>query len=612
MNEKLKEKLLSLPTTSGVYIMKDASGNVIYVGKAKNLKRRVNSYFIGSDKPIKTFNLVQNIADFDFILTPSDTDAFLLENNLIKKYQPHFNILLKDGKNYPYLKINLKDDYPKLEVTRKVKNDGAKYFGPYFNGISPTEILKIVSRAFCLRTCGKKIIDGKFADRPCLNYSMGLCSGPCAGLVSKLEYKKQVDEVVEFLKGDTKNVEQILKQKMMLASDAQNYEKAIEIRDEIKSLNNLKQKYTTQFPILFNQDVVGYYSTGTNAVITTVIIRNGKLMGIENFPLNDLQDFDAIASSFLLQYYNNRQIPKKIILPQNIVDESEILAFLSQKSGQNVQFVVPHKGKNKRLVELASQNGKEYLEKSIGINKTKEMKTIGAISRLKDVLSLSNMPYRIECYDISHISGTNSVASMVVFLNGEPAKAHYRKFNIKAVEGNDDFASMQEVLKRRLCELQKSDDLSFSAMPNLIVIDGGKGQLSSVQEIFDKYDVKISLCSLAKQEEEIFAPDVLDSIKLKRNDVALQLLQRIRDEAHRFAISFHRKKRTKSMTKSVLDEIKGIGKVKKKLLFDKFGSIENIKNASIKELMLVKGITESEAIEILNILKNSKNNVKNT
>ena len=602
MNDKLKEKLLSLPTTSGVYLMKDSANNIIYVGKAKNLKRRVSSYFIGNDKPIKTMNLVSNIADFDFILTPSDTDAFLLENNLIKKYQPHFNILLKDGKNYPYLKIDLKEDFPKLEVTRKVKNDGAKYFGPYFNGISPTEILKIVSRAFSLRNCNKKLFEGKIVGRPCLNYSMGLCNGACANYVTKQEYQKQVNEVIEFLKGDTKRVEDILKQKMELASNAQNFEKAIEIRNEIKSLNNLKQRYTTQFPKLFNQDVIGYYSTGTNAVITTMVIRNGKLMGLENFPLNDLQDFNLIASTFLLQYYGNRQIPKKIVLPQNVLDEVEITKYLSQKSGQNVEIVVPQKGKNKKLTELASLNGKEYLEKSLGLIKTREMKTIGAINRLAEVLKLKSAPYRMECYDISHISGTNSVASMVVFVNGEPAKSMYRKFNIKTVEGNDDFLSMQEVLTRRLNELKNSNDQSFSSTPNLIVLDGGKGQLSSVLEIWEKNGVNIPLCSLAKQDEEVFIPNVSESVKLKKSDVALQVLQRIRDEAHRFAITFHRSKRTKLMTKSVLDEIKGIGKVKRKLLIEKFGSIQNIKNASVEELMLVKGLTETEAINILDRL----------
>ena len=602
MNKMLKEKLLSLPTSSGVYLMKDNKDNIIYVGKAKNLKRRVNSYFIGNDKPIKTANLVENIANFDFIVTPSETDAFLLENNLIKKYQPHFNILLKDGKNYPYIKINIKEDFPKLEITRKVKNDGAKYFGPYINGISPEEICSIVARAFSLRNCNKNLVSGKVNSRVCLNYSMGLCSGPCAGLITKAEYKKQVEEVVKFLKGDTKQVEEILKQKMALASDSQNYEKAIEIRDEIKSLNKLKQRYTTQFPKLFNQDVVGYFSNGINSAITIMIIRNGKLMGVDNFTLTDLQDFNYIASTFLTQYYLNRQIPKKIILSNQIIDNAEFTEYLSQKSGQNVEIIVAQKGKNKKLTDMASLNGKEYLEKSVGVLKTREMKTLRAVERLKEVLNLQSVPYRMECYDISHISGTNSVASMVVFLNGEPAKSHYRKFNIKTVEGNDDFASMQEVLTRRLDKLKSSEDQSFSSTPNLIVLDGGKGQLSSVLEIWEQKNISIPLCSLAKQDEEIFVPNQAESIKLKKSDVALQVLQRIRDEAHRFAITFHRAKRTKSMTKSVLDEVQGIGKVKKQLLFKKFGTIDNIKHATINELMLVRGITETEAINILKCL----------
>ena len=603
MNLALKEKLRTLSTNSGVYLMKDASGNIIYVGKAKNLKRRVNSYFIGNDKPIKTANLVENIADFDYIITASDTDAFLLENNLIKKYQPHFNILLKDGKNYPYLKINLKEDFPRLEITRKVKKDGAKYFGPYFNGITPDEILKIVSRAFSLRTCKSKLIFGGKLQRPCLNYAMGLCSAPCAGYISKEKYKKQVDDVISFLKGDTKNVEEILKQKMQLASESLNFEKALEIRNEIKSLNKLKQKYTTQFPKLFSEDIFGYYHSGTNAVITAMIVRDGKLMGVENFSLVNLQDFEQIASTFLMQYYNqNRQIPKKIVLPEQIADSDELLKYLKSQTDEKIEIVVAQKGKNKKLCDIASINGKEYLEKSLGIIKTKEMKTLGAISRLKDVLSLSAIPYRIECYDISHISGTNSVASMVVFLNGDVAKTHYRKFNIKTVVGNDDFASMKEILTRRIYELNNSKDESFSSCPNLIVLDGGKGQLSSVVQIFDELGIKIPLCSLAKQDEEIFIPNQFEPIKLSKNDVALQVLERIRDEAHRFAITFHRNKRTKVMIKSALDEVKGIGKTKKRLLFEKFDSIDNIKVASVKELMLVKGITEREAMDILKVL----------
>ena len=602
MNAQLKEKLLSLPTSSGVYLMKDKFGNVIYVGKAKNLKRRVNSYFIGNDKPIKTFNLVSNIETFDYIVTASDTDAFLLENNLIKKYQPHFNILLKDGKNYPYLKINLKDDYPKLDVTRKVKNDGAKYFGPYFNGISVLDIQKIVARAFSIRTCNLQL-SSKKQIRPCINYQMGLCSAPCANYISQADYMAQIDEVVKFLKGDTKNVETILMQKMQQASDAQNYERAIEIREEIKCLNKLKQRYTTQFPTLFSQDVVGYYSSGTNAVFTVMIIRSGKLMGVENFTMIDLKDFALVASSFLMQYYsNNRQIPKKIVLPMQILDQTELQAYLASQSGSSCEIVVAQKGKNKKLCDLATQNGKEYLEKSLGVIKTRQMKTIGAIQRLQQVLSLPTVPYRIECYDISHISGTNAVASMVVFLNGDVAKSHYRKFIIKSFEGNDDFLSMQEVLTRRIAEIKNSKDDSFSSSPSLIVLDGGKGQLSSVNKIFKDLGVNIPLCSLAKQDEEIYVLNQSQPIVLPKSDVALQLLQRVRDEAHRFAITFHRSRRGKAMTKSALDDIKGIGDVKKQLLYKKFGNLQNIKNASVAELMLVKGVTETEAVNILNKL----------
>lgn len=602
MNNPLKEKLLSLPTNSGVYLMKDEFNNIIYVGKAKNLKRRVNSYFIGNNKTLKTYNLVNNIKDFDYIVTASEIDALMLENNLIKKHQPRYNILLKDGKNFPYIKINFKNDFPKLEITRKVKNDGAKYFGPYFNGIYPEQILKIVARAFNLRTCDINITEQSKERRPCLNYSMGLCSAPCAKKVLKVDYIKQVKEVIKFLKGDIKNVEEILKHKMQLASDSLNFEKAIEIRNEINSLKNLKQKYTTQFSKLINQDVIGYYSTGTNAVFTVMIIRDGKLMGVESFSLIAVQDFNQVASTFLMQYYNqNRIVPKKIVLPENIDDEFLLEEFFKQNKHVAVDIVIAKKGVNKNLCNIASLNGQEYLEKSLGVIKTKEMKTIGAINRLKEILNLKSVPYRMECYDISHISGTNKVASMVVFLNGVPAKKHYRKFNIK-LEGNNDFGSLQEVLSRRINELSSSKDESFSSVPNLLVIDGGKGQLSSVCEILSNAKVNLEVCSLAEQQEEIFVPDKAESIKLKKSDIALQLLQRIRDEAHRFAITSHRNKRAKTMTSSVLDQIKGIGKVKKKLLFDKFGSIKNIKNASINELMLIKGLTETEAHEIIKTL----------
>ena len=601
MTNQLKEKLHTLPTTAGVYLMKDSSGQIIYVGKAKNLKRRVGSYFLNTEKNLKTHNLVEHIADFDYIVVANETDAFMLENNLIKKYQPHYNILLKDGKTYPYLKINFNEDYPKIEVTRKIKNDGSKYFGPYFNGISVEQIQKISQVAFNIRTCNKNISENSKQARPCLNYSLGLCLAPCAHKISKKDYAVQIDKLARFLKGETKEVETLLQQKMQTASELQNYEKAIEIREMIKSINNLKRQSITQFANLIEQDVFGYYSTGTDAVITVMIIRAGKLMAVQNFAMIDVNNFSVVAGNFLMQYYANKVAPKTIVLPEMIEDFEVLSNYLSAQSGQKVSLVVTQKGKNKKLCNLASQNGKEYLEKSLGVLRTKEMKTFGAISRLKQILGLKTLPKRMECYDISNISGTNSVASMVVFLNGDVAKKQYRKFNIKTVVGTDDFASMREVLTRRVAELHTSQDESFSQKPDLIVLDGGKGQLSAVKSVFDELGEDVELCSLAKQDEEIFVPNQGNPILLKKSDVALQVLQRIRDEAHRFAITFHRAKRSKSMTKSILDGINGIGKVKKKMLFEKFGSLKNMASASVEELKLA-GITENQAQEIKKVL----------
>ena len=605
MTSKLKEKLQTLPLTAGVYLMKDASGQIIYVGKAKNLKRRVGSYFLNTEKNLKTHNLVEHIADFDYIVVANETDAFMLENNLIKKYQPHYNILLKDGKTFPYLKINLNEDFPKLEVTRKVKNDGAKYFGPYLNGISVEQVQKIVQVAFNIRTCNKKITEDTKEMRPCLNYSLGLCLAPCAKYISKQEYSIQIQKLLRFLSGDTKEVETVLHQKMDTASQLLNYEKAIEIREMLRAINNLKNRSTTQFSKLVDQDVVGYYSTGTDAVITMMIIRAGKLMAVQNFAMIDLNDFSYVAGNFLMQYYAGKSIPKQIILPQMIDDFETLTEHLSNQSGQKIKLVITQKGNNKKLCDLASQNGKEYLEKSLGIIKTREMKTFGAITRLKEVLGLKVLPKRMECYDISNISGTNSVASMVVFLNGDVAKKQYRKFNIKTVVGADDFASMREVLSRRIAELHVSQDESFSARPDLIVVDGGKGQLSAVKSVLDELGEDIELCSLAKQDEEIFVPHLENSIRLKKSDVALQVLQRIRDESHRFAIMFHRSKRSKAMTKSILDDVKGIGKVKKKMLYDRFGNLKNMADASIEELCLA-GLTKYQAEELKQILNNKK------
>lgn len=600
----LKEKLLALPSGSGCYIMKDVNGNVIYVGKAKNLKRRVNSYFNKTQKNIKTENLVKNIYDFDYIVTNTEYDCLMLENNLIKKYKPHYNILLKDDKNFPYIKINLKEDYPKLEITRKLKKDNAKYFGPYFAGVSAYAILDIANFAFNLRTCSAKFGNNKWQERACINYDMGLCSAPCVNKISKDDYLKQVDKAIDFLQGNTKEVEQVLTSKMQLASDNLNFELAIKIREQLQSLKRLKERYLTQFTNHENIDVIGQYFDGINACISVVILRNGKMLGCENFNLLNVENYDEIMSQFLMQYYSfDRICPSKICV-ENVFESMEsVQQWLSEKSQKPINILVTKKGNKKKLVLVAKKNAQEYLQKSLTKEQNKQKRTILACERLQQVLKLNSVPLRMECYDISHISGTNKVASMVVFVSGEPLKPHYRKFIIKSVEGNDDFASLKETLTRRLKELAGNDP-SFSQLPNLIVIDGGKGQLSSTIDVIKSTNKNIDVISLAKKEEEVFVEYKTEPVVLKHSDIALQLLQRIRDEAHRFAITFHRQKRAKSMIFSQLDGIAGLGEKRKKSLIKTFGSVDNIKNTSLADIISKAKIPQNVAIKIKQKLDN--------
>ena len=606
MREDLKEKLLSLPTSSGVYLMKDKENNIIYVGKAKNLKRRVNSYFIKNKKNEKTQNLVRNIENFDYIVTNTELDALMLENNLIKKHQPYYNILLKDSKTFPYIKLQTKDDFPKVEVTRKIKKDGARYYGPFFAGIDVHKMVELINSAFALRMCNKKILENSKPTKTCLNYSLGLCSGPCAKLITKQEYAKITKQVHEFLQGDVKNVKEILTNKMNVASENLNFERALELREQLKYLDRLSTKLTTQLPKMISADFIGYFTDGINSAISVLILRDGKVLGCENFNIIDINEKESTISNFITQYYDkNRIIPKTIYVDCDLQDREVLEKWLENVANKKVEIVKTVKGVKHNLLITSINNAKEFLEKSQSKQENKQKRTVKACERLKEVLNLKTIPQRIECFDISHISGTDKVASMVVFINGEPAKQHYRKFIIKDVEGNNDFASLMEALTRRLKKLSESEDISFSSKPNLIVIDGGKGQLSSVIKVVENFNINnIEFISLAEKQEEIYLPNAKQSIILNRSDVALKLLQNLRDEAHRFAITFHRSKRNKNMISSKLLEIKGVGKEKAKLLLNRFGSIENIKNASLEELNLVKGIDKNLAIKILENLNN--------
>lgn len=595
MNNKIREKLKLLTTKPGVYIMKDIDGVVIYVGKAKNLKNRVSQYFRNSPKQSKVQAMVDNVDDFEYFIATSEMDALALESNLIKKYQPFYNILLKDGKQFPYIKIDLKMPYPRLEIVRKVKKDGAKYFGPYFAGLDAREIVKTINSAFKIRSCTLKITDTSMAKRECLNYSMGLCSAPCTKKISKEDYRKEIDRIINFLNGNDDEIEKNLTQKMQNASKNENFEQAIILRERLKMIDKLKKRVVANLPKNVDKDVFAYHFNGLSGVICAMIVRAGKILGVINYPCLDAEfEEGQTLFNFLTQYYKNVLPASEIITSHTIPDQELLQDFL----GKKINFIDNPHGINKRLLEMADENAEDYLEKHIEKERLKYNNTLGAVKSLKEKLNLKNMPMRMECYDISNISGTNKVCSMVVFKNGEASKKDYRKFKIKTVKGSNDFASLQEALGRRLERLKEGKLESFKEKPDLIVIDGGKGQLSATKEILDKYNFDIDLISLAKRLEEVFLPNLSVPIILKTGSVELRLLQRIRDEAHRFAITFHRALRTKEQTKSELDNISGVGPKTRDLLLKVFGSTDKVKVATQEELESVKGLNKPLAYKI--------------
>lgn len=604
MNDKIARKLKMLPTSSGVYVMRNANGTVIYVGKAKVLKNRVSQYFRHSEKPLKVQAMVDNVDDFEYFITVSERDALALESNLIKKYQPHYNILLKDGKAFPYIAINMAEPFPKLQILRKVGKKGYKYFGPYFAGLNAAEIVKTANSAFGLRTCNNKITQSSHAKRECLNYFLGLCSGPCTKQVSQEEYAERLKKAINFLSGNDEEIEEILIQKMKQAAENENFESALMYRDRLKMVEKLKTRVVANLPKNVDKDAFAYVTDGLNGVLTSMVIRGGKILGVMNYPTEDASmEEGQTMFNFLLQYYRNMMMPNEIVVSHAPEDEELLFSEL----GKRAKVVVNPKGINSTLLKMAEENAKDYLEKHIEKEKIKYSNTFGALEKLKNALDLPRLPMRMECYDISHISGTNKVASMVVFKAGEPSKKDYRKFIIKTVKGSNDFASLQETLKRRLERLKKSDGDSFKEMPDLLVIDGGKGQLSSCQEILRQSGLDIPMISLAKRIEEVFVPNRSEAILLKPHSAELKLLQRIRDEAHRFAITFHRARRTATQTHSQLEEIAGLGPKKAAALMQAFENIEQIKEATVEELLIVPGIHESLANEIYKYFRKDEN-----
>lgn len=603
MNDVIKQKLANITHSSGVYIMKAKDGTVIYVGKAKNLKNRVSQYFHNSLKLPKVQAMVDHIADFEYFITLSEQDAFALENNLIKQYQPFYNILLKDAKTFAYIKVNLKQEYPMFEITRRIKNDGARYFGPYINGISAREVMELLHLAFPVRKCKEKI--GKRQKRACLNYSMGLCKAPCMQYISKEEYKNIVLQAVEFLKGNDQSVENILKQKMENYASIENFEKALEMRNHLKIVKKLKEKVVANIPKDVSYDAFAYVSDDEAGAVCVLTLRSGKILGAQDFSVNDASiSYEESLQNFILAYYKNKQFPDEILVNLPIEDK-DFIEYLQSKSNKKIEIVYPKISVKSNIIKMAEENAREHLYKRVREDKLKFRRTLGALIDLKNVLKLPNIPKRIECYDISNISGTNKVSSMVVFENGEPARKMYRKFKIKTVEGIDDYASHQETLSRRLNELEKAQDESFSRKPDLIVIDGGKGQLSAAMEVLNNSKFKdIPIISLAEKFEEVYLPNTSMPLMLKRTSSELKLLINLRDEAHRFAITFHRNLRNKSQISDPLDEIEGVGKVRRIALYNHFKTLTNIKQASEQELSMI--VPKDVAINIYNYFNKGK------
>jgi excinuclease ABC subunit C len=612
--EQVTEKLKTLPAKPGVYQYFDANGKIIYVGKAINLRNRVRSYFHASaDHGPKTERLVAEIADLEWIITDSELEALLLESNLIKRHKPRFNIRLKDDKRYPYIKVEWQTAYPKVVTVRKMAQDGARYYGPFTNAGAVYHTLDTLRRIFPYLTCDREITGAD--PRACLYYDIKLCSGPCIGAVTRAEYRATLDELCHFLEGKSDEVLIDLERKMNAAAEAMQFERAAVYRDQLKSLRHIVERQKVISNAQNDQDVLAFARDKGDACVQIFLIRQGKLIGREYFVLEGAEDeaTHQVMAEFLTQFYNEAAyIPPEVVLPVEIeAQEAGIIAqFLKQKRGAQVTLNVPKEGPTADLVKLAADNAMETLTALKAQWDADSHRAEQALKEVADGLGLNALPARLECFDISNTQGTNTVASMVVFVNGIPRKSDYRKFNIKTVDGPNDFESMREALTRRFrryfdakaAEHQPGQkiDPSFSMLPDLLIIDGGKGQLGVAVEVLQEFELfgQVPVCGLAKQQEEIFLPGRPDSILLPRQSQGLYLVQRVRDEAHRFAITAHRAKRAKTGIASQLDEIPGVGPARRRALLKQFGSLEGIRAASVDELAQVSGIPREVAIAI--------------
>ena len=598
----IQEHLKQLPAEPGVYLMKDKFDNIIYVGKAKILKNRVRQYFQSSkNHSSKVKSMVKNIDKFEYIITDSELEALILECNLIKKYKPKYNVLLRDDKTYPYIKVTTNEDFPRVLKVRKVIKDKAKYFGPYTNTTAVNDTLDIIKNIYPIRTCNIDIERAiKTNMRPCLNLHIKRCVGPCTGNVTKEEYNKMIEEIIIFLSGKEEKLIEILKEKMNKCAMDFNFEEAAIYRDKIKSLEDMmeKQKIDTSTSDL-NQDVIAMARAHDEACVQVFFVRNGKIVGREHFILEGVMDStrESILGSFVKQFYMEQEyVPKEIIIEDEIEDSFILSEWLSSKKGQKVTIRVPQKGAKKSLIEMVRKNAIEYLEKLSDMNKRKYEKSIGALEELKQILNLDNIPKRIESFDISNIQGVDSIGSMVVFTNGKKDKKEYRRYKIKTVIGPNDYDSMAEIVERRL---------KYGDFPDLMLLDGGKGQVSAVKKVLNKYNVEIPLWGMYKDDKHRTKGLISQEkeIELDRTSNLYRFVASIQEEVHNYAISYHRSLRNKSLTKSELDDIQGIGEKRKKALLNHFKDIEAIKKATFEELLEVEGMNKTSSESVYNYFR---------
>jgi excinuclease ABC subunit C len=633
---KLEDKLKALPTKPGVYMFRDAGGQVLYVGKAKSLRPRVRSYF---QKGAMITQLPERIADLEVIVTDTEVEALHLEQNLVKRHRPPFNVRLRDDKSFPYIAVTVEDEYPRVMFTRERHRRGVVYFGPYANAKKVRETLDVLNRVFPYRPCeGPK--PGRHSGIPCLDYHIERCLAPCVGYVSREDYGKVIDSVIEFLSGDSKPIVRQLEERMKRAAEEERFEEAARFRNRLFAVRHLAERQAADKSAVGTIDVIGIASEGNRAVVQVFPLRDGKLIDRYSFHLENVegQHTETILEAFVLEYYGSApSVPPQIVVPRDAGDTSALAEFLTERRGSRVEVRAAERGEKRRLQELATQNARLALDSEGVAAEQTRLRRVEALEELREVLNLESLPLRIECYDVSNIQEASPVGSMVVFQDAVPKKAHYRKFGIKGAEGQDDFAALAEVISRRFARMrdvadgrvafgdefdrvdrsvqtdarakpERPDDgagesapydESFSATPNLVLVDGGKGQLSAVLAAMQAYDLpRVAVVSLAKRAEEVFVPDRPEPIVLERHSPGLQLLQRVRDEAHRFALGFHRQRRETKAKESIFDTLQGVGPVRRRALLQHFGSAERFLAASQEELEGVPGMPEKTARSI--------------